>query len=131
MENPDSLISGKTVLPASVISPSRSMRRHRSLFNSDQLLRGFRGQSFCAVTSSKIFLVVLSIQPKHKASTTASTYQKVSSSTGRPRLTSPSIPSPYHVSPEATRVTPTSIYYLKLWIYMIFCRLPALHDIIT
>lgn len=87
MENPGSLISGKTALPASVINPSRSMRRHRSLFSSDQLLRGFRGLSFWAVTSSEIFLVVLSIQPKHKASSTASTYQKVLSSTGRPRLT--------------------------------------------
>lgn len=63
------------------------MRRQRSLFSSDQLLRGFRGQSFWTVTSSEIFLTVLSIHPKHKASSTASTYRKVPSSTGLPRLT--------------------------------------------
>lgn len=36
------------------------------MFSSDQLLRGFRGQSFWTVTSSEIFLTVLSIHPKHR-----------------------------------------------------------------
>ena len=80
-------ISGRTALPASVISPNRSILRHLSLFSSDQLLRGFRGQSFWTVTPSAIFFVVLSIQPKHSASSTASMYQNVSSSTGLPRFT--------------------------------------------
>ena len=80
-------ISGKTALPASVISPNRSILRHLSLLSSDQLLRGLRGQSFWAVTPSVIFLVVLSIQPKHRASSTASIYQKVSLSVGLPRFT--------------------------------------------
>lgn len=52
-------ISGRTALPASVISPNRSILRHLSLLSSDQLLLGFRGQSFWAVTSSAIFLNVL------------------------------------------------------------------------
>ena len=80
-------ISGRTALPASVISPNRSILRHLSLLSSDQLLRGFRGQSFWAVTSAAIFFVVLSIQPKHRASSTASIYQKVLSSVGLPRFT--------------------------------------------
>ena len=74
-------MSGRTALPASFISPNRSILRHLSLLSSDQLLRGFRGQSFWAVTPSAIFFVVLSIQPKHSASSTASMYQNVSSST--------------------------------------------------
>ena len=80
-------MSGRTALPASFISPNRSILRHLSLLSSDQLLRGFRGQSFWAVTPSAIFFVVLSIQPKHSASSTASMYQNVSSSTGLPRFT--------------------------------------------
>ena len=80
-------MSGRTALPASVISPNRSILRHLSLFSSDQLLRGFRGQSFWTVTPSAIFFVVLSIQPKHSASSTSSMYQNVSSSTGLPRFT--------------------------------------------
>lgn len=57
------------------------------LFSSDQLLRGFLGHSLCAVTPSASFFVVLSIHPKHIASSTASIYQNVLSSTGLPRLT--------------------------------------------
>ena len=52
---PLSVISGKTALPASVISPSLSILRHLSLFSSDQLLRGFLGHSLCAVTPSASF----------------------------------------------------------------------------
>lgn len=84
---PLSVISGKTALPASVISPSLSILRHLSLFSSDQLLRGFLGHSLCAVTPSASFFVVLSIHPKHIASSTASIYQNVPSSTGLPRFT--------------------------------------------
>lgn len=80
-------MSGRTALPASFISPNRSILRHLSLLSSDQLLRGFRGQSFWDVTPSAIFFVVLSIQPKHSVSSTASMYQNVSSSTGLPRFT--------------------------------------------
>ena len=43
--------------------------------------------SLWAVTPLSIFFVVLSIQPKHMASSTESMYQKVPSSTGRPRFT--------------------------------------------
>ena len=85
--NPFSDISGNTARPASVIHPSRSILRHLSLFSSDQLLLVFRGHSFCAVVCSSIFLVVLSIQPKHMASSTASIYQKVPSSLGLPLFT--------------------------------------------
>lgn len=87
IEKPLSDISGRAALPSSVIRPSRSILRHRSLFNSDHLLRGRRGQNLWRVVPSGIFLVVLSIQPKHKASSTASRYQKVLSSVGLPRLT--------------------------------------------
>ena len=87
MIKPLSDISGRTALPASVISPNRSILRHLSLLSSDQLLRGFRGQSFWAVMSAAIFFVVLSIQPKHRASSTASMYQKVLLSVGLPRFT--------------------------------------------
>ena len=87
MVKPCGDMSGRTALPASFISPNRSILRHLSLLSSDQLLRGFRGQSFWAVTPSAIFFVVLSIQPKHSASSTASMYQNVSSSTGLPRFT--------------------------------------------
>ena len=80
-------ISGNTARPASVISPSRSSLRHRSLFSSDQALPGRRGHSRCTVAPDGSFFTVLSIQPKHNASSTASTYQNVPSSTGRPRLT--------------------------------------------
>ena len=85
--NPFSDISGNTARPASVIHPSRSILRHLSLFSSDQLLLVFRGHSFCAVVCSSIFLVVLSIQPKHMASSSASIYQKVPSSLGLPLFT--------------------------------------------
>ena len=85
--NPSTDMSGNTARPASVINPSRSILRHLSLFSSDQLLRGFRGHNFCTVISSAILLVVLSIQPKHMASSTASMYQNVPSSLGLPRLT--------------------------------------------
>ena len=87
MVKPSGDISGRTARPASLISPNRSILRHLSLFSSDQLLRSLRGQSFWAVTLSAIFFVVLSIQPKHRASSTASIYQKVVSSVGLPRLT--------------------------------------------
>lgn len=81
------VISGNAALPASVISPSLSILRHLSLFSSDQLLRAFLGHSLCAVTPSASFFVVLSIHPKHIASSTASIYQNVPSSTGLPRFT--------------------------------------------
>ena len=87
MTNPFGDISGSTDLPASVISPRRSILRRRSLFNSDYKLPFLRGASFWAVAPLSIFFVVLSIQPKHMASSTESIYQKVPSSTGRSRFT--------------------------------------------
>ena len=48
------------LLPASVISPSRSILRQRSLFNSDHKLPFLRGASLWAVTPLSIFFVVLS-----------------------------------------------------------------------
>ena len=84
MLKPLSDMSGRTARPASVISPSRSRRRHLSLFSSDHTLRGRRGQSLWAVVPSGSLFVVLSIQPKHRASSTASIYQKVLSSFGLP-----------------------------------------------
>ena len=84
---PLSCISGKTALPASVIRPKRSILRQRSLFNSDHKLFFLRGANLCAVIPLSIFFVVLSIQPKPIASSTASMYQKVPLSTGRPRFT--------------------------------------------
>ena len=52
MLKPLSDMSGRTARPASVISPSRSRRRHLSLFSSDHTLRGRRGQSLWAVVPS-------------------------------------------------------------------------------
>ena len=80
-------IGGSTFLPASVISPNRSSRLTRSLFNSVQGLFRFLGVKHCILLPS-ISLCRLSIHPKQSASSTASRYQKCLSSTGRPRFTS-------------------------------------------
>ena len=80
-------MSGQQSRPASVIRPILSIRLHRSLFSSDHALFFWRGVNLCIVQLSESFFVVLSIHPKHKASSTASTYQNVSSSFGRPRFT--------------------------------------------
>ena len=79
-------IGGSTFLPASVISPNRSSRLTRSLFNSVQGLFRFLGVKHCILLPS-ISLCRLSIHPKQSASSTASRYQKCWSSTGRPRFT--------------------------------------------
>lgn len=79
-------IGGSTFLPASVISPNRSSRLTRSLFNSVQGLFRFLGVKHCILLPS-ISLCRLSIHPKQSASSTASRYQKCLSSTGRPRFT--------------------------------------------
>lgn len=84
---PDGDVSGKTLRPASVISPSFSSLRQRSLFSSDHNEFFFRGVNLCAVTPFSSRFSVLSIQPKHRASSTASTYRKVSSFCGLPRFT--------------------------------------------
>ena len=78
--------SGHTFRPLSVIIPSDSNRRHRSLFSSVQhpLLR--LGPKRCRATPST-HLSVESIHPKHKASSTASRYHRVSSGGVLPRLT--------------------------------------------
>ena len=80
-------IAGRTALPASVIKPSFSKRRTRSLFRSVHGLFFFLGENLCIRTPSMI-TKVLSIQPKQRASSTASMYQKVSESVGFPRFTS-------------------------------------------
>ena len=86
MVKPSDDILGSTARPASVMRPSRSMRRHRSLFSSDHWLFFVRGANRWYVSPFSRFKV-LSIQPKHIASSTASIYQNVPSSIGRPRLT--------------------------------------------
>ncbi|GFI34095.1 hypothetical protein IMSAGC014_00584 [Bacteroidaceae bacterium] len=75
--NPFSDMSGSLFLPASVISLIRSNRLHLSLFSSVQLLRIFLGPNFCTVMPFSFFFIMLSIHPKHIASSTASTYQNV------------------------------------------------------
>ncbi len=73
IEKPSSVISGRTARPASVIRPSFSSLRQRSLLSSDHLLLLERGTNLCNVTPSTDF-VVESIHPKHRASSTASRY---------------------------------------------------------
>ena len=87
MIKPADDISGKAERPASVIFPNFSILRQRSLFSSDHKLPVLRGDSFCAVIPLSSFFVVLSIQPKHIASSTASIYQNVLFPFGLPRFT--------------------------------------------
>ena len=84
---PSSDISGKTARPLSVIRPKRSNLRQRSLLSSDHLQFLLRGVKRWIVVPSSSFFVVLSILPKHIASSTASIYQKASLPIGQPRLT--------------------------------------------
>ena len=67
--------------------PRAFARNSDDCYSSDQIEFFFLGANLCAVIPLSSFLVVLSIQPKHMASSTASTYQKVPSSIGLPRLT--------------------------------------------
>lgn len=78
--------SGQTLLPRSVISPSFSSLRQRSLFNSVQLLDFDRGLKRCNAMPSTFF-VVESIQPKQRASSTASRYHSISFGGILPRFT--------------------------------------------
>ena len=57
-------------IPASVIRPSRINLSTRRLLVSDQLLSMRRGLNLRAYFSLSIFWMMLSIQPKHKASST-------------------------------------------------------------
>ena len=79
-------MGGSTFRPASVISPSLSSRRTRSLFSSVQGLCFLRGVKRCMRTPFTS-VDTLSIHPKQRASSTASRYQKCLPSTGRPRFT--------------------------------------------
>ena len=67
--------SGATASPAGVISPSRTSLLQRSRFCSHQLLRLRRGVKCCMGLPSSIRFMVLSIQPKQSATSTASTYR--------------------------------------------------------
>ena len=67
----DSLIF---VNPASVILASSIIFQALFLLASDHLLLALRGVNFWINFSSSIFFTVLSIQPKHNASSTASLY---------------------------------------------------------
>src|SRR5262245_24212095 len=60
--------------PASVIRPSRIHFASRFLFNSDQFSLFVRGVNFRAYVVSSMRLTMLSIQPKHNASSTDSSY---------------------------------------------------------
>lgn len=73
-----SSIAGSTFLPSSLINPSFSRRRTRSLFNSVHELLLLLGDSLCASSVSDIFFLTPSIHPKHKASSTASKYSSMS-----------------------------------------------------
>ena len=70
-----SISDGNTARPSSVISPNFSNLLTRSLFNSVQFPFLLRGEKRCIFFPS-IIRIVLSIQPKHSASSTASKYQK-------------------------------------------------------
>lgn len=81
-------LAGYWARPASVILPRSSILLHLALFSSDHIEPLRRGTNLWRVMPSSNFLVMPSIQPKHIASSTASTYQNVEpSSTGIPRLT--------------------------------------------
>ena len=69
-------MSGRTALPASVMRPRRSSLRQRALLSSVHL-DPLRGENLWTVPSSGSFLTVESIQPKHRASSTASTYGRM------------------------------------------------------
>lgn len=77
---------GQAFLPQSVISPSFSSLRQRSLFSSVQLLDFDRGLKRCSVMPSTFF-VVESIHPKQRASSTASRYHSLSFGGILPRFT--------------------------------------------
>lgn len=81
------LRSGQAARPASVIRPSRSSRRQRSLFSSVHIPFLLRGPKRWSVTPPTVFTVE-SIHPKHKASSTASRYHRTSSGGVLPRLAS-------------------------------------------
>ena len=61
-------------LPAGVMRPRSSRSLHRSMFSWVQWLFLRRGESRCASLPSVSFLSVLSIHPKHRASSTTSIY---------------------------------------------------------
>ena len=69
-------MSGRTALPASVIRPSLSSLRQRALLSSVHL-GPLRGENLWTVPSSGSLRTVESIQPKHRASSTASTYGRM------------------------------------------------------
>ena len=63
--------------PASAIRPAASRRATRSLFERAQVLVGLRGANRCIDRSSSARPRTPSIQPKHRASSTASSYVTV------------------------------------------------------
>ena len=69
---------GSASLPASVMSPRRSRSAQRCLFSSVQWLFFRRGERRCALRPSGRRLSVLSIQPKHNASSTTCRYGMLS-----------------------------------------------------
>ena len=77
--------SGQAARPASVIRPSRSSRRQRSLLSSVHIPFLLRGPKRWSVTSPTVFTVE-SIHPKHSASSTASRYYRASSGGVLPRF---------------------------------------------
>lgn len=73
-QSPDFLASATLAAPAFVITPPLCSLATRFLFNADHRLLGLRGVIFRAYLSSSILLMMLSIQPKHRASSTAASY---------------------------------------------------------
>ena len=61
--------------PAGVTCRAAMSLRKRSLFISDHGLPGLRGENRCAKRRSSMPFCWLSIQPKHRASSTASLYE--------------------------------------------------------
>jgi hypothetical protein len=65
---------GRRAIPAGVIRPSFTSFANLRRFESDHWLFSFRGVNLWAYRFSSIGLVIPSIQPKHSASSTASSY---------------------------------------------------------
>lgn len=77
LKEPGSM-SGRTLLPSSLMNPNFSRRRARSLFNSVHELFLLLGDSLWASPVSDTFFLTPSIHPKHKASSTTSKYNNIS-----------------------------------------------------
>ncbi len=71
---PSSFARSIAARPAGAMRSAARSRSTRSLFGADQLLRGFRGVSTIEVRRSSILRALLSIQPKHSASSTMCSY---------------------------------------------------------